>query len=261
MFMKDIKKFLDSRIGDYSFYFEDLSSGYVYAMNENVRMPAAGSMKLPIAIALFKEVQPGKIDINMKVKVKAEDMVYSTGILHEFSERDYSVKELLTAMLLHSDNTAANKLIDIIGMDRINEIIRDMRLANTVLNRKSIDERKSHSEVQNYTSAMDLSKCWRILYNETFVDKENSRIIIDILKRQQLKNKLSYYYPERIKREIANKTGDIDNVENDTALMSINKGSFIITVMSSNLPNNVYGQITLARVGKMALDIIEAGWD
>jgi beta-lactamase class A len=259
--MKEIKKFLDSRIGEYGFYFEDLSSGYVYAMNENVRMPAAGSMKFPIAIALLKEVQQEKVDINMEVTVKSEDMVYSTGILHEFSERSYTIKELLTAMLLHSDNTAANKLIDIIGMHRANEIIYDMRLTNTILNRKSSDERELHNEVQNYTTAMDLSKCWRILYNGTFLSKENSKMIIDILKRQQIKNKLSYYYPERIKREIANKTGDIDNVENDTALMNINKGSFIMTVMSSNLPNNVYGQITLARVGKMALDIIEAGWN
>ena len=259
--MKEIKKFLDSRIGDFSFYFEDLSSGYVYALNENVKMPAAGCMKLPISIALLKEVEKNKIDINMEVEVKFEDMVYSTGILHEFSERSYTVKELLVAMLLHSDNTAANKIIDIVGMNRINEIIRDMKLTNTILNRKTIHEAAIQSSIQNYSSVSDLSKCWRLLNNNTYLSVENSNTIIDILKRQQTKSKISYYYPEKVKLEVANKTGDIENVENDTALINLRKGSFIMSVMSSNLPNNVYGQITLARVGKMALDIIEAGWD
>jgi beta-lactamase class A len=261
MYVKEIKKFLDGRIGDFSFYFEDLSSGYVYALNENVKMPAAGCMKLPISIALLKEVEQNKIDINMEVEVKSKDMVYSTGILHEFSERSYTIKELLIAMLLHSDNTAANKIIDVVGMDRINEIIKDMRLTNTILNRKTIDEITMHSDIQNYSSVADLSKCWRILNSKTYLNTENSNTIIDILKRQQIKSKISYYYPEKVKGEIANKTGDIDNVENDTALINLTKGSFIMSVMSSNLPNNVYGQITLARVGKMALDIIEAGWD
>lgn len=259
--MKEIKKFLDSRIGDYSFYFEDLSGGYAYALNENVKMPAAGCMKLPISIALLKEVENNKYDINMKVKVKAEDMVYSTGILHEFSERDYTIKELLVAMLLHSDNTAANKIIDVVGIERINEIIKDMGLTNTVLNRKAIDERKVSCNIQNYSTVADLSRCFKMLYSKRYLNEEHSSMIVDILKRQQIKNKLSYYYPERIKEEIANKTGDIDNVENDAALFNINKGSFIMTVMSCKLPNNVYGQITLARVGKMALDIIEAGWN
>ena len=52
--MKEIKKYLESRIGKYSFFFEDLKSGYVYGYNENVSMTAAGCMKLPIAVSLIK---------------------------------------------------------------------------------------------------------------------------------------------------------------------------------------------------------------
>ena len=51
--MKEIKKDLESRIGKYSFFFEDLKSGYVYGYNENVPMIAAGCMKLPIAVSLI----------------------------------------------------------------------------------------------------------------------------------------------------------------------------------------------------------------
>lgn len=259
--MKDIKRFLENRLGDYSFYFEDLNSQYIYALGENVMMPAAGCMKLPIAMVLMKQVEQGKVDINSTIKIKSEDMVYSTGILHEFGEKEYNLKELLVAMLLQSDNTAANKIIDIIGIDEINAIMQSMKLKNTVLNRKTIDERKEEQKIQNYSCSQDLSNCWRMLFNKTFLNKDNSTIIIDILKRQQIKNKIGYYYAERVKKQIANKTGDTTNVENDTSLISIEKGNFILTIMSKNLPNNIYGEITIARVGKMAMDIIENGWN
>ena len=52
--MNCIKKYLETRVGNYSFYFEDLRSGYSYGYNENVSMTAAGCMKLPIAISLIK---------------------------------------------------------------------------------------------------------------------------------------------------------------------------------------------------------------
>ncbi len=60
LFMKQIKKYLESRIGHYSFFFEDLKSGYTYGYNENVQMVAAGCMKLPIAVSLIKSCRRRK---------------------------------------------------------------------------------------------------------------------------------------------------------------------------------------------------------
>ena len=52
--LKLIKKYLETRIGKYAFYFQDLESGYVYGFNEDDKMTAAGCMKLCIAIAVIK---------------------------------------------------------------------------------------------------------------------------------------------------------------------------------------------------------------
>ena len=78
--MKEIKKYLESRIGKYSFFFEDLKSGYVYGYNENVSMTAAGCMKLPIAVSLIKAVEEKKLDFMDKIKIQSKDKVYGTGI-------------------------------------------------------------------------------------------------------------------------------------------------------------------------------------
>ena len=259
--MKEIKRYLDNRIGEYSFYFEDLDGGYVYAHNENVQMVSAGCIKLPIALVLFKEVEENRMNLKDKVSITEADMVYGKGIIHEFEERQYSIYELLISMLIQSDSTSVNKLIDIIGMERINEQISLMGLKNTLLKRKSIDERTEKAAIENISSSYDLSLCWKILYEASFLNKENSKQLIDILKRQQHKNKITFYIPDEIKPKIASKAGDLIGAENDTALIQIPKGNFVFTVMSKNLPNNVYGTVTITRIGKMVWDIISNNWN
>lgn len=258
--MKEIKRYLESRIGTYGFFFEDLKSGFIYGYNENVQMVAAGCMKLPISISLIKAVEDGKINFMDKIKIDRKDKVYGTGIIHEFNEREYTIFELLVAMLIQSDNTATNKIIDIVTMEGINECIKEMGLKNTRLNRKTTDERSNNSGVENITTASDLSKIWRHLYNKTYLNEENSEMVIDILTRQQIKNKLALYIPDDLKYEISSKTGDKKSVENDTELIRLSKGTFTFTVLSTSVPNSVYGTVTLAKCGKMMWDNVMNNW-
>ncbi len=258
--MKEIKKYLESRIGKYSFFFEDLKSGYVYGYNENVCMTAAGCMKLPIAVSLIKAVEDKKVDFMDRVKIQTSDKVYGTGIIHEFNEREYTVFELMVIMLIQSDNTAANKIIDIVGMEQINEDIIAMGLKNTRLNRKTNDERTAITDVENITTAYDLSKIWKHLSNGTFLSKDNGQMLIDILRRQQIKNKLALYIPDDLKIEISSKTGDKKGVENDTAYLELPKGKFVFTVLSQDIPNSVYGTVSLAKCGKMMWDDVMNNW-
>ena len=113
-------------------------------------------MKLPIAISLIKAVEDKRANFMDKIKVLNDGKVYGTGIIHEFDDRDYTLFELMVIMLIQSDNTAANKIIDILGMEQINEDIKSMELKNTKLNRKTADERMLDVNIENMTSAYDL---------------------------------------------------------------------------------------------------------
>ena len=259
--MKEIKKYLETRIGKYGFFFEDLTSGYSYGYNENVSMTAAGCMKLPIAISLINMVEQKEVDFMDRIKIETSDKVYGTGIIHEFNERDYTVFELMVIMLIQSDNTAANKIIDIVGMERINSNIKEMGLKNTILNRKTKDERSVATNIENITSAKDLSKIWKCLYNASYLNEENSQMLIDILQRQQIKNKLGLYLCDDLKVEISSKTGDKKGVENDTEFIKLHQGTFAFTVLSMDIPNSVYGTVTLAKCGKMMWDGISNNWN
>lgn len=258
--MQEIKKYLETRIGTYAFFFEDLDSGYSYGYNENVQMTAAGCMKLPIAVSVIKYVEDGKTSFLDKISISESDKVKGTGILYELNNREYTVFELLVAMLIQSDNTAANKLINLIGMDRINKDIQLQGLKNTKLNRMTSENEVSSDEVENITSALDLSKIWKSLENASFLNRENSTMLIDILTKQQLKNKISLYIPDNLKFEISSKSGDKNGVENDTALIHLPKGTFSFTMLSMGIPNSVYGTVTLAKCGKRIWDDIMNNW-
>lgn len=259
--MKVLKKYLDTSEGNFSFYFEEITSGYLYGLHEHREMLSAGCIKLPLAIALLKEVENGKIELTTQIKIESEDKIQGiNGIIHEFSGKVYSLFELLVAMLIQSDNTAANKIIDILGRDRINELFRAMGIKNTKLKRITTDVKLEEDALENTTSSFDLSKCFKLLYLKQYLNEENSDLLINILKKQQVTNKIPFYIPREVQNNIASKGGSLERVENDTALIMLPKGKFLFTVMANNLPNNVYGITTIARVGKMMWDTIDKDW-
>lgn len=259
--MKEIKRYLENRTGDFSFYFEGLNEEYSYGYKEKVKMPAAGCIKLPIAIALMKEIENKKIKLGTNVKVEKIDMEEGgSGIIHEFMGKKYSIIELMIAMLIQSDNTAANKIINVLGFERINEIFNEMGLKNTVLKNKTSDEKLTNDEMENCSTSYELSRCFKMLHKKSYINEEHSGLLLKILSRQQIRHKIPFYLPKDMEHNISNKSGALDNIENDTSLLILPKGDFVFTVMSKNLPSNVYGITTISRIAKMMWDIIDKNW-
>jgi beta-lactamase class A len=258
--MKELKRYLDTRIGEYSFYFEDIDSGYTYSLNEKNAMPSASCIKIPIAMALLKEVEGGAVDLEQRFFISKEEMVEGAGIIHELDEKEYSLRELLTAMLIQSDNTATNKIIDALGMEKINASIKELKLKETTLKRKMMDFEARGKGLDNFSSSCDLGRCLKILHQASYLNRDYSDFMINILKRSQNREKITYYIPEREWSRIGNKSGSLEGIENDAALMNLDKGNFVFVAMSKALPNNVYGTVTISRLGKMMWDIIDRNW-
>ena len=258
--MKELKRYRDDRIGEYSFYFEDIDSGYTYSLNEKIAMPSASCIKIPIAMTLLKEIENNKNYLEEKHFVSKLDMVLGSGIIHELNEKEYSLKELLTAMLIQSDNTATNKIIDILGIAKINGTIKELKLKETTLKRKMMDFKAREKGLENFSSSFDLGRCLKILHQGSYLSRESSDFMINILRRSQSREKISFYIPNRDWNKIGSKSGSLDGIENDAALMNLDKGNFVFVTMSKGLPNNVYGIVTISRLGKMMWDIIDGNW-
>ncbi len=251
--MKEVRRYLEDRLGKYSFYFEDLKSGFIYGYNEHVKMTSAGCMKLPVAMAVIKDVEEGKLSLNDSVLLESRDRVEGSGILKHLNSREYTVNELVIVMLVESDNTATQKLVSLIGFDELKAKFREMGLNDTTMN-------DMPGSPINLTTSFDLSLCWKILKAGEYLTREHSRYIIELLKSENKKKKTGFYLDETLKEKIASKAGDMQGVENDTTLIELQKGDFVFTIMSSDLPNSVYGLVSLAKSGKMIWDGITYNW-
>ncbi|PKK39598.1 hypothetical protein ABB02_01158 [Clostridiaceae bacterium JG1575] len=252
--MKDIKKYLDEeREGRYAFYFEDLDGDYTYGYHQDAPKTSAGCMKLIVAVVFLKKVEEGAFSMDELVPIKDEDKQPGNGILREFIERTYTIRELLTSMLIVGDNTSTYKLMSLMGPKNLNAMFQEMGLTHTVLT-----DTPGHSD--NKTTAKDLAQVIKVLYQKSYLNEKHSDFILDLL-RQRVKSKVAFYLPNRVRDQFASKTGDSFGIENEVALINTSQGNFVFSIMADELPNSVYGMISLAKAGMMIWNNIHENWD
>src|SRR5437660_3597212 len=121
----------------------DLSSGRTFSYNADAVFPTASSIKIPIMIQLFRDERAGKFSFGDKATLGPKDNAGgSGGPLQKALDKGpvtVTIRELLEDMLQYSDNSATNRLIDMVGMDRVNALIREFGLERTRLRRKMMD--------------------------------------------------------------------------------------------------------------------------
>lgn len=158
--------------------------------------------------------------------------LYVAGAYLEAAENDQiqdQYDESLKSMLSRSDNDAANRLINLLGLDAVNAFIESHGFADTRLNRLML----ANNGLENYTSVNDCAKLLEQVYAGTFVSKEASERILSAMKEQSVRTKIPAGLPEGI--ACANKTGELSRVENDTAIVFAPGGDYIFCVMSDRV--------------------------
>lgn len=164
----------------------------------------------------------------------------------------------LNSMITVSDNDAANTLVnylgggdDAAGMARVNKFCQDHGYTSTSMGRLLLAD---NSKGDNYTSAKDCGKFLKTIYqidkgtatdnNDTLAGAE---YMYRLLKMQTRKNKIPAQMPSEVK--VANKTGELDHVENDAGIIyDTAKGiDLVVCFMSQYLNDTSAAQNTIAQ--------------
>jgi len=174
---------------------------------------SASIIKVPIMLAVFELVQ--KLEISLDQYITVNDILPDTNVF-EFGQREYSIGELLEWMIIQSDNTATNTLIDFIGMSSLNTYFESLGLNQTILQRKMLDFQSVQMGKQNYTSAIDMYRVMSGLYHKTILTPQLCNKAIEILLRQRYKQCIERYLYDA---SVAHKTGELDNLQHDVGIM------------------------------------------
>ena len=201
---KDLKKEIGKLGGKWSLYLKRLDTGRVIGINADKKMVAASLIKLFVAGEFYTQTGSGKLNEE------------------KFGSQPDS-------MINVSDNTACNNLISAVGMSNVNEFAKKNGYKATQLNRKMLE----NNGTENYTSVKDCGKMLEKVLNGTYVSKHASeRILEKGLKAQQRRSKIPAGVPSGVKT--ANKTGELNNVDNDAAIVWSPACTYILCIMSSD---------------------------
>ena len=118
-------------------YAKNLDTGKTFGLRENERVRTASTIKLPIMAALFAAVEKGSVKWSEPITLRDDDKVSGSGVLHEFSDGvKLPIQDVMHLMIVLSDNTATNLIIDRITADAVNDEMDRLGLKNTRSNRK-----------------------------------------------------------------------------------------------------------------------------
>jgi len=133
-----------------------------------------------------------------------------------------TVGDLVTLMIILSDNTATNLMIGMLGIENINATIESLGLTGTRLNRMLFRPELSRQGIQNYVSAVDMGKLLQGMLQGEIVSPEASARMLEILGDQRLNGKLPFYLHSR-DIGCAHKTGEDSGITHDVGVIFAEK--------------------------------------
>ena len=227
-------------------YFSDLTQkGGLYRGNET--MPSASMIKVFILALAYQDIADGTLSRNETFTLTRDNVVGGSGTLQN---RAYGtrvpLKELLEKMIIDSDNTATNILIDRLGMDAVNALDRQLGLAATRLERKMMDRKALEEGRDNTTCAADMAFLLESIYKGTLISPAASGWMLQVLRRQQQGGRLQRFLPEDV--PLAHKCGDLDGIENDAGLFLFSGRPYLLVVLTSHQPDARTGQETIGLI-------------
>lgn len=241
---------------------KDLASDEELSWEADEVFPAASLIKLPILVEVLRRVDTGELVLDDVVPIRPEDKVGGTGILKELgSVSALSVQDLITLMIVLSDNTASNLCIDKVSMKAVNETATSLGLLHTRLNRKMMDFEARRAGRENWTSARDMARLLELLATKRILSRTSCELAVDILSRQQLRDRLPRYLPAEVR--VAHKTGELPGLRHDAGILFLNRGPVVIAVLTAEFATPASqglvggeGSELIAAIGRLIYDTL-----
>lgn len=243
--------------GDFSFVIKDLDNPHLkFLYNEDEQFAAASLIKVPILAVTFKAIQERKFSLSTILIVKKKDIVGGSGVIKTMNlPVRISVRELLENMIAQSDNTATNKIIELLGFEYINEGFGELGLKNTVLKRKMMDFSKRKEGVENYTTAYDIALTMEKISRQELINKSFSKLAVVFLKRQKVNDRLPRYLPEGV--VIAHKTGLERGVVHDAGIVFTPQGNYVICILTKKVKNYNEAKKFIAKLSLLTYNLYQ----
>lgn len=199
---KEVNKFIDEKIqtskaADISVYFRNVRNGHWMGINEKKKYEPASLFKVPVMIAYLKEAERNpdilkkKIFFNIPVKNEHPEYVIEPSKL--IADKAYTVEELITSMIIDSDNNALKLLMENMDSLYLGDLFSDLGV--------EIPQDDTYG-----INAKTYSLFFRTLYNATILNREMSERALELLSKTAFHNGITKNLPKNF--FVAHKYGE-----------------------------------------------------
>ena len=221
----------------------DLDTGSYLNFNGDTAFASASTIKVPILVAFFQAVEDGKVQLDQMLTLKSEHIVGGSGEMQDDAPgKKYSALEVAKKMIVVSDNTATNMMIELLGgAEVLNQHFANWGLRATVLRNNLPD-----LEGTNTTSAQDLINIIAQIDRGNLVSVKSRDRILQIMRQTKNDSLLPRGLGEG--SVIAHKTGNINTMLADAGMVDLPNGKrYLVAVMVKHPPETEKPAQTLIR--------------
>jgi beta-lactamase class A len=258
--------------GTVRLYAKNLGTGETYGIGENDKVRTASTIKLPIMATVFRAVEEGRAKWDDPLTLRAEDKVSGSGVLREFSDGlRLPLRDVVHMMIVVSDNTATNMVLERFGADAVNAEMDRYGLAATRSKRKVRGDGNQLKEPTGYSAAGQLPENKRFGIGSStpkemvtllekidrgeVVNPAASKEMIAILRHQQYKDGIGRHIEDEW---VASKSGALDDLRSDVGLVYGPQGKAAIAITVYDIPRTDYspdnpGNILISRLAGVIL--------
>jgi len=234
---------------------KDLSSGETFLRLPDTVFPQASSIKLAVLLELMRQAQEGKLSLEEKHTLRRREMTVgdTEPILTMLGDGTVTMtlRDLAIFMVVLSDNTATNILIDRLGMDNINEGVIRLGLKETKLRRHMIDLEAARKGDENVSTPREMLALIEKVHAGRALDPAPTKEYFDLL-RLPKESEFHKALPEDV--SVADKPGALEGVRCDTGLIDIPGHPFIMSIATTYLARDDEGERAIEEVARLAYD-------
>jgi beta-lactamase class A len=271
--------------GELGISIKHLNTGETFSHHGEVIFPTASVFKIPVIVEFYRQVDAGKISLEQQIVLRERDKVPGSGILKELSEgMSVSYKDLLSLMMIVSDNTATDLITEIVGFKNINSTMEEFGLSKTNvtkycrqilfdlvgINNLGLEEMtlevfKEAADKNEYTGSWSLevedndvstpdemSQLLELIASGKAASEDSCLAILDIMAKCQTgMYRIPKYLPQK-KVLLQRKTGSLPGIRNDVGVITIKETGerYVLTCFTKNSQDIYEAEEVIAKVSQ-----------
>lgn len=244
-FATDLEATAQQAYGVVGYVVIDLETSERFARLGETPFPAASTIKLAILYELLTQADEGRLRLDAPVPLDRARAVPG-GLLYELTTPSLSLRDLAVAMILQSDNTATNVLIDRVEMAAVNRRMGALGLSGTRLRRYMIDLDAARRGDENVSTPADLAGLVLAFHRGEGLSTASKAVGLEILQKFKRTPIRSGVPPKVV---IASKSGELEGVRADAGIVYVPARPYVFVAMGTFLQE---GESTAAPLEHLA---------